>query len=124
MRLVLLLWVERLHGIALILLLILVGLRLVVDVWLLLLIIKVGSPRILLRGNLLLRPSLLAPVSILLVSVLLVTSVKELATAVDCISGVTPDLTSVDLDRGPFTVSIHFEPTGHEGGDQEHSNDK
>jgi hypothetical protein len=135
---VLLLWVNRLNWIALILRLVLVGLGLVVDVWLLL-IVKVGSPSILLRGNLLLRPRLLARfpvllipvllipvllIPVLLIRVLLLASVKKLTAAVDRISGVAPYFTSVDLDCGPLTISIHLEPTGHEGAHQEHSNDK
>ena len=107
---VLLPWVDRLSGISLILRLILVRLRLIVIV---------GSPSILLRGDSLLRPNLLA-----LFRVLLLTSVKELTTAIDRLSGVAPNFISVDLNRGTLTVSVHLEPTGHEGADQEHSNNE
>ena len=121
--LVLLPWVDCLSGITLILRLILVGLRLIVGAWLLLIVVA-GSPSILLPGDSLLRPNLLALFRELLASVLLLTSVKELTTAIDRLSGVTPNFISVDLNRGPLTVSVHLEPTGHEGADQEHSNDK
>lgn len=93
-------------------------------------IVIVLSPGLLLRSDLDLWPSLLAAIGILwvgvflLLSVLILTSIQKLTPAIDCVSGVAPYLAAVDFDRRPLAVSIHLEPTGHEGSYQQHANDQ